>query len=182
MGAGWSSIALARAYPNARVDGFDPDAPSVDLATANAAAAGLSDRVSFHVRDVGAPGTPWVRHPDLAGRYDLACAFECVHHLSDPVAVLGAMRRLVGPGGPVLVVDEKVADVFTAPGDEIERYMYGFSVLHCLPVGMAEQPSVGTGTVMRAPTFEGYAKAAGYRSIQILPIAHDWFRFYRLTA
>lgn len=173
MGAGWSSLAIARAYPAVTVDGFDLDAPSVELARANAAAAGLGDRVTFHVRDAG--------DPDLAGRYDLACAFECIHDLSDPVAVLGAMRRLVGAGGTVLIMDEKVADAFVAPGDDIERFMYGFSVLHCLPVGMADQPSVGTGTVMRTATLQGYAAAAGFTGVEILPIAHDWFRFYRLT-
>ena len=78
-------------------------------------------------------------------------------------------------------MDEKVADAFVAPGDDIERFMYGFSVLHCLPVGMADQPSVGTGTVMRTATLQGYAAAAGFTGVEILPIAHDWFRFYRLT-
>ena len=28
-----------------------------------------------------------------AGAYDLVCAFECVHDMPDPVAVLAAMRR-----------------------------------------------------------------------------------------
>ena len=32
----------------------------------------------------------------------------------------------------MIVGDEKVAESFTAPGDELERLNYGFSVLHCL--------------------------------------------------
>jgi SAM-dependent methyltransferase len=174
MGLGWSSIAIARAYPAVHVDGFDLDEASVAAARANAAAAGLADRVTFHVRDAG--------DPDLAGRYDFALAVECIHDMSDPVSVLAAMRRLVGPGGTALVVDEKVADAFTAPGDDVERYMYGFSILHCLPVGMVDQPSAATGTVMRASTMRGYAEAAGFRWVEELPVAHDFFRFYRLTA
>ncbi len=31
-GAGWSSIGMAQAYLNARVDGFDLDVPSIELA------------------------------------------------------------------------------------------------------------------------------------------------------
>ena len=173
MGLGWSSIAIARAYPTVRVDGFDLDAASVAAARANAESEGVADRVAFHARDAG--------DPDLAGRYDLALAVECVHDMSDPVAVLGAMRRLVGEGGTVLVVDEKVADRFVAPGDDVERYMYGFSVLHCLPVGMVEQPSAATGTVMREATMRRYAEEAGFRAVDVLPIEHDFFRFYRLT-
>ena len=67
-------------------------------------------------------------------------------------------------------------------GDEIERLMYGFSVLHCLPVGMADEPSVGTGTVMRANTLQGYAESAGFQQVEILPIDNIFWRFYRLTA
>ncbi len=174
MGHGWSSVAIAKGYPNVRVDGFDLDKASVVAARANAEAAGVADRVAFHCRDAG--------DPDLAGRYDLALAIECIHDMSNPVAVLGSMRRLVGDTGAVLVADEKVADRFTAPGDDVERFMYGFSILHCLPVGMAEQPSVGTGTVMRQSTMRRYAEEAGFRQIELLPVAHDFRRFYRLTA
>ena len=46
-GGGWSSIALARAYPSATVLGVDIDQPSVDLADANAAQEGVADRVRF---------------------------------------------------------------------------------------------------------------------------------------
>ena len=174
MGLGWSSIAIAQAYPNVRVDGFDLDEASVREATANAKTAGVGDRVTFQVRDAG--------DPELAGRYDFALAFECVHDMSDPVSVLAAMRRLVGAGGTVLIVDERVADQFTAPGDDVERFMYGFSILHCLPVGMVEQPSAATGTVMRQDTLRRYAKEAGYQAVDVLPIEHDFYRFYRLTA
>jgi hypothetical protein len=101
--------------------------------------------------------------------------------MSNPVEVLSSMRRLVGEGGTVLIVDEKVADQFIAPGDDVERYMYGFSILHCLPVGMVDQPSAATGTVMRAGTLRRYAEEAGFRQVEVLPVEHDFFRFYRLT-
>jgi SAM-dependent methyltransferase len=174
MGLGWSSIAIAKVYPKVRVDGFDLDEASVLAARRNAEAAGVADRVAFHHRDAG--------DPDLAGRFDFALAFECVHDMSNPVAVLSSMRRLVGEGGTVLIVDEKVADEFTAPGDDVERFMYGFSILHCLAVGMVEQPSAATGTVMRSSTLRRYAEEAGYRDVEILPIENDFYRFYRLTA
>jgi 2-polyprenyl-3-methyl-5-hydroxy-6-metoxy-1,4-benzoquinol methylase len=173
MGFGWSSIAMARAYPNISVDGFDLDELSVRRANANATAEGLADRVRFQVRDAGDPG--------LAGQYDFAMAIECIHDMSDPVSVLKAMRRLVGPGGTVLIVDEKAEDAFTPMGSDIERMFYGFSILHCLPVGMVHTPSVETGTVMRPDTFRDYASQAGYQRVEILPVESENFYFYRLT-
>jgi 2-polyprenyl-3-methyl-5-hydroxy-6-metoxy-1,4-benzoquinol methylase len=171
-GTGWSSISIARAYPKARVDGFDLDEESIAEARANAQAERLADRVTFHLQDAA--------DPELSGRYDLAIAIECIHDMSRPVEALRAMHSLVGEDGVVLVVDERVGETFAAPGDEIERLMYGFSVLHCLPVGMAEQPSAGTGTVMRPATLRRYAAEAGFSEIKILPIENDVWRFYRL--
>ncbi|GIF73947.1 class I SAM-dependent methyltransferase [Asanoa siamensis] len=174
-GGGWSSIALARAYPEATVDGFDVDKPSVALANANAKAAGLRDRVAFHEVDAGGglPGD---------GGYDAAFAFECVHDLPRPAQVLAAVRGAVRPGAPVVVMDEAVAESFQAPGDDVERLMYGFSTLVCLPDSMTDPESVGTGTVMRPDTLRDYARAAGFADVEVLPITDfGFFRFYQLT-
>lgn len=46
---------------------------------------------------------------------------------------------------------------------------------------MSSSPSAGTGTMMRPNILRGYAQAAGFRDIEILPIEHDFFRFYRLV-
>jgi 2-polyprenyl-3-methyl-5-hydroxy-6-metoxy-1,4-benzoquinol methylase len=84
-GCGWSSIALARAYPNAYIDGIDLDEASVTEARRNAAAAGVADRVRFACRNAGNPALP--------GRYNLVTFFETLHDLADPVAALRATRR-----------------------------------------------------------------------------------------
>ncbi len=173
-GGGWSSIALARAYPDATVDGFDVDAPSVGLATRNAVAAGVGDRATFHRADVSGA--------NVGEGYDAVFAFECVHDLSSPVEFLATARRATAADGVTVVMDEAVAPEFTAPGDELERLMYGFSLLVCLPDGMSQQPSAATGTVMRESTLRGYAQAAGFRDVEVLPIQDfAFFRFYRLV-
>jgi hypothetical protein len=130
------------------------------------------DRVTFYLRDAS--------DPTLEGSYDLASAFECIHDMGRPVQALGAMRRMVGEKGAVIVADERVPDSFHVPGDDTDRLMYGWSVLFCLPTGFADEPSVGTGTVMRQRTLWRYAEEAGYRGVEVLPIENDLWRFYRL--
>ncbi|MBN1095364.1 class I SAM-dependent methyltransferase [Blastococcus sp. TML/C7B] len=139
-GLGWSSIGIAGGCPAVRVDGFDVDAPSLEQAQRNALAAGVADRVTFSLADAGE------RTGD--GSYDLVTAFECVHDLADPVAVLAAMRTMVRPDGTVLVVDERVAE---------------------------------TSTVVRPATPRGYARQTGFADVEVLPVEHDFFRFYRLV-
>jgi SAM-dependent methyltransferase len=173
FGAGWACVALARAYPNARFDGFEVDAPSVEMARRHAAEAGVAERVRFHLVD----------GEDIAadGVFDAAFAFECVHDMSQPVEVLAAVRAAVRPGGPVVVMDEAVGESFTAPGDDLERFMYGCSILICLPDGRSHTPSAATGTVMRRATLEGYARRAGFDRLDVLPIEDfSFFRFYEL--
>lgn len=170
-GGGWASIAIARGYPGATVEGFDLDSLSIDLANENAREYGVANQVRFHAVDAGT----------VAGdrTFDLVAAFECIHDLADPVSVLRSMRSLAAEGGTVLVMDERVGDEFGEAGD-VERFFYGFSITTCLPNGRAETPSAATGTVMRAPTLERYAREAGFGGIEVLPIENDFFRFYRL--
>jgi 2-polyprenyl-3-methyl-5-hydroxy-6-metoxy-1,4-benzoquinol methylase len=170
-GLGWSSIGIALAYPDATVDGYDVDLPSIEAARRNAREAGVDDRVRFHTVDAAAVE---------ARAYDAVFAFECIHDLPDPVGVLAAMRKLAGGSGAVVVMDERVAETFTAPGDDVERLMYGYSLLCCLADGMAHGSSVATGTVMRPSTLRRYAVEAGFADIEILDIENDFFRFYRL--
>ena len=171
-GTGWSSLAMASAYAKVTVAGIDLDEDSIAVARENAQRVGLADRVRFVVGDAADPG--------LAGRFDLVTAFECLHDLARPVEALRGMRELLAPGGTVLIADERVAETFHAPGDLLERLNYNFSVLHCLPVGMASQPSAGTGTVMRPDTLRRYALEAGFAGVDVLPIPHDLWRFFRL--
>jgi SAM-dependent methyltransferase len=171
-GAGHSSIAIARAYPSVHVDGLDLDDASIELARRNLDGSGVEDRVTFAVADAA--------DPSLAGRYDLVTIFEALHDMSHPVDVLRAAGSLLADGGSIIVADERVADTFTAPGDEFERLYYGFSLTHCLPVGLTDPPAAGTGAVMRADTVRRYAAAAGLPSVEILPIENEFWRFYRL--
>ena len=172
-GEGWSSIALASAYPDAAVVGIDVDEPSVATARSNAEAAGVADRVSFALADGGQ-----LDEPD---GFDAAFVFEALHDMPRPVEVLTAIRRAVRSDGVVVVMDEAVADDFTAPGDVVERAMYGYSTLVCLPDGLSSPPSAGTGTVMRRSTLTDYATRAGFDGVEVLPIdGFAFFRFYRL--
>ena len=171
-GTGWSSISMARAFPGVRVDGIDIDADSIERAKRHAEREGMTDRVSFLSADAAdAQG---------AGRYDLVTIFEALHDMAQPAEVLATARRLLKPGGAVLIADERVAERFSAPGDDFERLCYGYSVVSCLANGLRDQPSVGTGTVLRPAALESIARQAGFAGFSVLPVDHDSFRFYRL--
>jgi SAM-dependent methyltransferase len=172
-GLGRSSIAIARGYPKVTVDGIDLDPASIARAQQLLPGSGVEDRVAFDCRDAA--------DPELSGRYDLVTIFEALHDMSYPVDVLRTARGLLSDGGRVLVGDERTAERFALDAGDVERLYYGFSVLHCLPVGMVGENAAGTGTVMREDTVRGYAEQAGFADFEVAPIENDFWRFYLLT-
>jgi ubiquinone/menaquinone biosynthesis C-methylase UbiE len=172
-GPGWSSLAMAQAYPLIRVDGFDLDPDVIAAARRNAEQAGVSGRVTFAVADASGLG--------MSGRFDLVTIFEGLHDMSRPADALRTARGMLGQSGSVVIADEMVADEFTAPASDLERYHYGWSVVSCLPAAMGDPHTSATGAVMRPATLRRYAEEAGFRSVEVLPLETQTWRFYRLT-
>jgi len=93
------------------------------------------------------------------------------------------MRRAAGPDAITLVVDEAADPVFTAPGDEIQRLLYCFSLLVCLPDSLSHPGSAAVGTVMRPDTLAEFASSAGFTGVEPLDVSDTGiWRIYRLTA
>ncbi|TDX03146.1 bifunctional 2-polyprenyl-6-hydroxyphenol methylase/3-demethylubiquinol 3-O-methyltransferase UbiG [Kribbella sp. VKM Ac-2566] len=173
-GAGWSAIELAKAYPAVRVDGYDNDEDSITRARRNAAEQGVADRVDFEVRDItaiAAGGTP----------YDVVTFFECLHDFAHPVEALTAAREALAPGGSVIVMDERADEVLAAPGDEVQRFLAAASVIWCTPQGRVDEDSEVVGTMLRPDRLRQLAGRAGFGTVDVLPIDHPFWRFYRLT-
>jgi hypothetical protein len=84
---------MAEAYPNSRFVGFDAFEVQLERARANAAAAGVGDRVSFEVLDASR---------GLPDRYDVVTTFDVVHDAVDPVGLLKSIRvaNLLGQSMP----------------------------------------------------------------------------------
>ena len=158
-------------YPQADIVGFDTDTSSIDDARVHAAAAGVD--VTFEATSA----TAVADH----GPFDAVIVLETLHDIAQPVDALLAWRRALARGGAVVVADEKVADRFTAPGDETERFMYGFSVLHCLPSSMAAPDSAALGTVLRAATVHELTATAGFGRCAEIDVDAGFFRIYELT-
>jgi 2-polyprenyl-3-methyl-5-hydroxy-6-metoxy-1,4-benzoquinol methylase len=171
-GAGWAVVALALAYPKLHAEGFDIDREVLREATRNAEQSGVAERVHFQLRDCSLPG--------IEDNYDLVCLFDTLHELPKPVEVLRNCRAACAAEGCVLVIDANVAEEFVAPANEIERFQYTTSVLHCLPASMVEQPSAETGTIMRPALVRRYVQQAGFADIKILPTDDRFHRLYRV--
>lgn len=157
-GEGWSTLALAQAFPQAPVVAADPDDDAVLAARAAATAAGLDERIAFLEAQLDDAATlrPWL--PDGAA---LATVFDTLMGARDPIGALTAFRTLLSPRGTVLVAIPLLPDEFAAPADALGRRAYV------------------EGRVLRAPRLQEWAAATGFRAVE-LPIPHEQWRWFRL--
>ncbi|HSJ01092.1 MAG TPA: class I SAM-dependent methyltransferase [Verrucomicrobium sp.] len=171
-GGGWAAIGMAQAFPQAEVTGYDLDEASIHDARRHAKDRNVS--VRFAAKDAAQMAED--------GPFDLILLLETLHDMSRPVEVLTALRHALDPDGSIVIADERVEESFVAPGSEIERMMYGWSISHCLPVSMADQPSAAIGTAIRPGMVRQLAHEAGFSSCETLPVENPLFRFYELKA
>ncbi len=169
-GFGWSTVAVAAAFPQAQVVGVDSDRDSIEGARAIAATTGST--ATFVEADAATIG----EH----GRFDVVFVLESLHDMAQPIAVLAGVRDALKPGGVVVIADEAVAEQFEITGDPLERMMYGWSILHCLPASRAEEPSAAIGTVIRPDTVFEIATQAGFGRTDVVDVDGGFFRIYRL--
>jgi SAM-dependent methyltransferase len=106
-GAGDMTMQIASIIgESGRVTGVDADAAVLAVARERAAGAGLSN-VDF--RQARVPGVA------LDGPVDAVTGRMILMHLEDPAAALGAMRRLLAPGGVMAFQEVRLTSVRSIP-------------------------------------------------------------------
>jgi ubiquinone/menaquinone biosynthesis C-methylase UbiE len=168
-GAGRVSLNLAKAFPQARFTGVDPDAKSVELARAAAREQGLSARVEF------VQGTAETLPEDA--RYDLITLCDCLHDLVAPERTLAALRARLAAGGALFVMEPKAADKPEDNRNSIATMFYGFSLFHCMTQSLA-QGGPGLGACMGPARTEALVRKAGFTQFRRLPIRSKVNLFY----
>lgn len=112
-GPGVGTVALARAFPQAAIVAVDNSPAMLDLVAARAADGGYARRVETHQLDLdGDLGT--------LGPADLVWAAMSIHHASDEVATLRALRSLIAPHG-LLCILERADPLSVACTDDLGR-------------------------------------------------------------
>ena len=175
-GNGQALIYLAQAYPEAILVGYDIFAPSVESANANAAAAGLSDRLRYEVYDA-AEGIP--------GSYDLITTFDVVHDMPRPRPALKQIRNALKSDGTYFVLEFKFWSDLQKNIDHpmgIGAFGYSVSTNYCMTQALAVGGE-GTGTCMGEDKMRELASEAGFTHFQTLDFPGNPFNlFYEIRA
>ena len=134
-GRGSSSILLAQHFPKSNIHGFDFHQPSIQAATEEAGAAGVSN-VEFRVSTAKEfPGN----------EYDLICIFDALHDMGDPLGAAKHIRESLMPGGTFMLVEPMAGDSLGENLNLLSGIYYGFSTTICVPTSKSQEVGLGLG-------------------------------------
>jgi hypothetical protein len=127
-GCGQSTVALAKAFPRAKILALDFDASSIERARALARREGAKN-VEFVV-------SPAEKLP-ADRKFDLICTFDCIHDMVAPRSALGAIRAALADDGVYLWGEPNASDNPLENRNPVGRCYQAISPLHCLTVSRA---------------------------------------------
>lgn len=138
-GAGIALVELAKAYPAADLHGYEVSGHAIDRARANAAEAGVN--VTFHhVEQEPLPQD---------GSFDMVMTLDCIHDMTDPEPVIGAVREALRDDGVWLWAEPRSFASFeeNVANNPMAPLMYATSLTACLSSATAEPGGRGYGTL-----------------------------------
>jgi len=152
-GHGVSTLLMAQAYPKSRFFGFDYHLPSIEDGRRAAAAAGLTERVTF--AQSTAKEIP-------SNDYDLVCFFDCLHDMGDPVGALRHVRNTMHKDGTCLLVEPIAGDRLQDNLNPVGRVYYAASTMICTPASLDQEVGLALGAQAGEARLAEVAREAGF--------------------
>ena len=135
-GVGFSTLLMAKAFPNSRFVGYDFHEPSIDQARRHAEEHGVADRVRFQaakakeIKDSG---------------FDLATSFDSLHDMGDPRGCARQIRRILKEDGVWMIVEPIAGDNPKDNMNPVGRLYYNASTMICVPTSLDQEVGEGLG-------------------------------------
>jgi 2-polyprenyl-3-methyl-5-hydroxy-6-metoxy-1,4-benzoquinol methylase len=129
-GHGFSTVTMAKAFPNSTFVGYDFHEGSVAQARIHAEQHGVTANTRFEVALAS----------DFPGKdLDLVTFFDCLHDMGDPVGAARHVRQTLKPDGSWMLVEPAAADRLEDNLNPVSRMYYAASTMVCIPTSL-DQP------------------------------------------
>lgn len=155
-GLGSSTIHLAKQYPNSTIHGIDFHQESIDEARRRASEEGVGN-VEFTV----------AKAQDFDGSgYDLACIFDALHDMGDPVGAARHIRETLKDDGTFMLVEPIAGDRMSENMHPIGQIFYGFSTTICTPASLSQEVGLGLGAQAGQKRLTEVLNEAGFTTVR----------------
>ena len=157
-GVGFSTLIMAKAFPNAHFVGYDFHEPSIADARKHAEAHGVDGRVRFEV----------ARAKDISeNEFDLITAFDCLHDMGDPKGCAAHLRTLLKPDGAWMICEPIAADrAADNIGSPVSRLYYNASTMICVPTSLDQEVGEALGAQAGEPKLTEVLNGAGFTRVR----------------
>jgi 2-polyprenyl-3-methyl-5-hydroxy-6-metoxy-1,4-benzoquinol methylase len=172
-GTGLAACLMAAAYPASRFVGLDLDPEALAEGRHTASEMGLSN-VKFEAVDVAGAA--------IGGTYrqafDYITAFDAIHDQSRPQAALLNVRAMLGPEGAFSMIDIAAdSELAENRAHPMGAFLYAVSLMHCLPVGLADG-GAGLGMMWGRQKAAELLSEAGFSDVRVEEIPNDPFNLH----
>lgn len=155
-GHGWSTVFMAKAFPNSQFVGYDFHPGSIADAKKHAAEHG-ADNVRFEV------GTA----KDYAGDgLDLVTCFDCLHDMGDPMGAAAHVRSTLKTDGTWMIVEPMAGDRLEDNLNPVGRLYYAASTMICVPTSLAQEVGTALGAQAGEAKLREIITAGGFKSVR----------------
>jgi 2-polyprenyl-3-methyl-5-hydroxy-6-metoxy-1,4-benzoquinol methylase len=156
-GHGWSTVMMAKAFPNSQFIGYDFHPGSIDAARAHAAAHGVAENACFEVgtaKDFAAAGL------------DLVTFFDCLHDMGDPTGAAAHVHRSLKPDGSWMIVEPIAGDSLEQNLNPVGRLYYAASTMVCVPTSLSQEVGAALGAQAGEARLREVITAAGFATVK----------------
>lgn len=168
-GCGRALNKLAEAFPNSRFTGYDFSGEAIANANTEAQLRKLNN-IQFEVKDAATF--------DECDRYHWIATFDAIHDQARPDIVLQNIYKALRPDGVYLMQDIRATtDVGGNLEHPIAPLLYTISCMHCMTVSLA-YGGMGLGAMWGKETALQMLSEAGFSSVEIKQLAHDFQNYY----
>ena len=155
-GHGFSTIIMAKAFPNSTFVGYDFHPDSVAQARKHAQQDGVSN-TRFEVA--------------LAGDYpakdlDLVTFFDCLHDMGDPVGAARHVQQSLKPDGAWMIVEPAAGDRLEDNLNPVSRMYYAGSTMICVPTSLDQPVGAAFGAQAGLAKLSEAITKAGFGSVR----------------
>lgn len=156
-GVGFSTLLMAKAYPESRFTGYDFHLPSIEEARRHTKEHGLGERVKFEVSTA----------KEVPGRdFDLVTMYDCLHDMGDPRGCAAHMHRILAPGGSWMIVEPIASDRPEQNLNPVGRLYYNASTMICVPTSLDQEVGEGLGAQAGEARLTEIIHQGGFKTVR----------------
>lgn len=156
-GHGFSTVIMAKAFPNATFIGYDFHPSSVEQARRHAEQHGVTANTRFEVALAS----------EFPGKnLDLVTFFDCLHDMGDPVGAARHVRQALSPDGNWMIVEPAAGDRLEDNLNPVSRLYYAASTMICVPTSLDQPVGAALGAQAGLKTLSSVISEAGFRSVR----------------